>query len=254
MQPLTLLDLDDTIFQTAKHLPIELLRHVATVDQAGQPLSWMTDQQQQFWQWLSQSTEIVPVTARSVAGLARVQLPFSSWTVCQHGAVILTPDRQFEPVWWAQMQQDLQPFAELLQIIEEHVQTANIDGVRTWIAQEQDTAIYLVVKQSTQPYFAELIDWVEQRWPDQFYVHINGRTMALLPHVVSKRRAVEYLLPQINPTQRAVLGWGDSLSDLGFLQHCDWWGVPKRSQAGAWVREQLAQQIESRGVYEFEGR
>ena len=272
VRPLALLDLDDTLFQTAKHVPAQpqahqQLRHVATLDIHGQPLSWMTDRQWQFWHWLQHSSDMIAVTARSVDGLARVQLPLSSsWAVCQHGAVILQPDQQSHQqpsqrphaAWWAHMQQQLQPIqAELQQALADVLaDVPDYPELRARIACEYGQPIYLVVKQSKQPehaYFARLIARFQHN--RSFYIHINGNTLALLPCCVSKRAAVQFLLSQIDPdNQRVRLGWGDSLSDVGFLQQCDWWGMPQRSQASAWISQQLDDYVEQTGAYDFAGR
>ena len=256
VKPLALLDLDDTIFQTAKHLPVDQLKHVASHNSVGEPLGFMTDRQQQFWRWLDHSTEVIPVTARSVEGLRRVQLPFRSWAVCQHGAVILQPDGQVEPMWLAQMQQALVPLLSTLQkIVTQISQDPDTpDGVRAWIANESDLSIYIIAKQlPTAPYFAQLLVKMAD-YPD-FYLHVNGNTAAILPKIVSKVAAVQHLLSILNPDQqRVMLGWGDSLSDVAFLQQCDWWGMPKRSQTSAWVTEQLGQHVTQIGGYEFTGR
>ncbi|MFZ3194022.1 MAG: hypothetical protein WA154_12560 [Moraxellaceae bacterium] len=256
VKPLALLDLDDTLFQTAKHLPADQLKHIASHNSAGEPLGWMTDRQQQFWQWLQASTEVIPVTARSLEGLARVQLPLNSWAVCQHGAVIVQPDGQLEPTWQAHMQQLLAPLLpELEQILSDlERDPQRPDSVRAWIAVERDVSIYIIVKQlPTAPYFAHLLAKMSE-YPD-FYLHVNGNTAALLPKVVSKVAAVQHVLSILNPDQqRVVLGWGDSLSDVAFLQQCDWWGMPKRSQTSAWVTQQLEQHVMQIGGYEFTGR
>lgn len=256
VRPFALLDLDDTLFQTAKHLPADQLKHVASHNSAGEPLGFMTDRQQQFWHWLDACTEVIPVTARSLEGLARVQLPFASWVICQHGALIVQPDGTLEPTWWAQMQQHLAPMLPQLEQILAEIQhdPRTPDGVRAWIAVERDVSIYIIVKQlPTAPYFAQLLAKMAA-YPD-FYLHINGNTAAILPKIVSKVAAVQHLLAILNPAQqRVVLGWGDSLSDVAFLQQCDWWGMPKRSQTSAWVTEQLGQHVTQIGGYEFTGR
>jgi hydroxymethylpyrimidine pyrophosphatase-like HAD family hydrolase len=256
VKPLALLDLDDTLFQTAKHLPADQLKHVASHNSAGAPLGWMTDRQQQFWQWLQASTEVIPVTARSLDGLARVQLPLHSWAVCQHGAVIVQPDGQLEPTWHAHMQQVLTPLLPELQQMLSDIQSDphRPDSVRAWIAVEQDLSIYIIIKQLPDaPYFAQFMAKMTE-YPD-FYLHINGNTAALLPNVVSKVAAVQHVLSILNPNQqRVVLGWGDSLSDVAFLQQCDWWGMPQRSQASAWVDHQLTTYVAQTGAYDFAGR
>ncbi|MBX4377814.1 hypothetical protein K4H02_22425, partial [Mycobacterium tuberculosis] len=62
----------------------------ATVDKQNAPLSFLTPRQHHFFNWLSQSTELIPITARDTTEIMRVKLPFDSWQVLTHGAVIVT--------------------------------------------------------------------------------------------------------------------------------------------------------------------
>ena len=257
IKPLALMDLDDTLFQTAKHLPLSVLKHVATLDKNGQPLAFMTDTQLQFWQWLNASTEVIPVTARSVSGLARVQIEFSSWVVCQHGAVILSPSGVIDVDWAAHMNTQLARYqSDLASYCVEIMQAAQpFTDVRAWVTDEFEQSIYIIVKKSANNdvIFKQIIDSLKNspRAAD-YYIHINGNTMAVLPHVVSKQSAVAYLLQRIqHDSARPIIGWGDSLSDLPFLQHCDWWGMPKRAQASQWFNQKLTQHVQQEGAYEF---
>jgi len=68
--------------------------------------------------------------------------------------------------------------------------------------------------------------------------------------MVSKRRAVEYLLQQLDPEeQRVYLGFGDSLSDFDFLQLCDWFGMPKNSQLNRFMHQALQQDYQQKGFF-----
>ncbi len=95
VKPYALMDLDDTLFQTQRkiaawQLPMDGLV-AATVDKQNAPLSFLTPKQRHFFNWLSQSTELIPVTARDTTEIMRVKLPFDSWQVLTHGAVIVAP-------------------------------------------------------------------------------------------------------------------------------------------------------------------
>lgn len=80
------------------------------------------------------------------------------------------------------------------------------------------------------------------------YVHLNGNNLALIPHYVSKQKAVEFYLNKHDPQrERAVLGWGDSLSDAGFLTCCDWFGMPKNSQLDKFLAQSLMQDHHQKG-------
>ncbi|MFH4247077.1 hypothetical protein WAI89_20195, partial [Acinetobacter baumannii] len=52
------------------------------------------------------------------------------------------------------------------------------------------------------------------------------------PEGLAKRYAVQEWLRRdkaING-ERPVLGFGDSITDLGFMDECHWWATPARSQ------------------------
>ena len=64
---------------------------------------------------------------------------------------------------------------------------------------------------------------------DGLYVHGNGNNLAFLPVTLQKREAVREWIrrDQAINGKRPLLGFGDSVSDLGFMAECDWWGTPK---------------------------
>ncbi|HMU87433.1 MAG TPA: hypothetical protein PKC11_07370, partial [Agitococcus sp.] len=66
IKPLFLMDLDDTLLQTARKMPADMPRQVAALDKHGQPLSFTNPKQQAFIEWLLLCADVVPVTARSV--------------------------------------------------------------------------------------------------------------------------------------------------------------------------------------------
>jgi hypothetical protein len=70
-RPLVFVDLDDTLFQTARKMPEGVARAVATLDVNGQPNGFMTPVQQALVDWLLGSADVVPVTARSVEAYSR---------------------------------------------------------------------------------------------------------------------------------------------------------------------------------------
>ena len=72
---------------------------------------------------------------------------------------------------------------------------------------------------------------------DGLYVHGNGNNLAFLPITLQKREAVREWIrrDQAINGKRPLLGFGDSVSDLGFMAECDWWGTPKRGQLAAHV-------------------
>lgn len=241
-RPLALVDLDDTLFQTARHMD-DGERHIAALDRSGTPISYMTPIQRAFVDWLLETTDVVPVTARNVEALRRVQIPFAGPAVCTHGAVLLDADGEPDLAWQQQMTRELAGYQDRLHGFVEslHRIAAPFElSLRTWAVMEGDLATYTVAKHNDgdDARLAALAVRLPQLLPlDGCYLHLNGNNLAILPKPLTKRRAVETLLRQDRAQvgERPVIGFGDSLSDLGFLDACHWWGTPRRGQVARWL-------------------
>lgn len=253
IKPYALMDLDDTLFQTQRKIdawqvPTAESEHLicATVNKKGEPLSFMSQRQAAFVNWLLASTDLIVVTARDRSEIKRVRLPFNSWQVLTHGAVILTAEGELLSDWQQQMYSKLAPLQDKLnqlsQLFANHskgdqshlVFTPHIDRFSNGSADEELT-IYLAIKHAQKDHQA-LVDLAEKLptlirdFDQDFYVHVNANNLAILPHAVHKRHAVQFLLDNHLDNQRPSFGFGDSLADLPFLQLLDWYGMPNRGQ------------------------
>ena len=132
--------------------------------------------------------------------------------------------------------------------------------VRLWVGAGSYPDIWRweaqIDKQNTEndnPYapnfLPELLNTLSPDILDGFYFHLNGNNLALIPAPVSKANAARFLLQQFASLQRPVLGYGDSLSDVAFLNLCHWWGMPNHSQLNRWVTHNLTQQYKQEGYY-----
>lgn len=250
IKPLFLMDLDDTLLQTARKMPPNTPRQVAALDKHGQPLSFTNPKQQAFIQWLLACADVVPVTARSVDAFKRVQIPFKQGAICAHGAVILTAEGELDAYWHSLMQQRLSPYLTLLEGIQKNLasigQQLNFH-LRTWLVEEQGLACYALAKQSGHDdlVLAEVEQQLKQQFDlTDFYIHRNANNLAILPTVLHKQFAVDYWLQQDEKIhgQRPILGFGDSLSDVDFLKRCDWWATPQQGQLAHAVYDCLKEQ------------
>jgi hydroxymethylpyrimidine pyrophosphatase-like HAD family hydrolase len=253
IKPYALMDLDDTLFQTQRKidawdLPTAETENLvcATVNKQNEPLSFMSQRQATFFNWLLNSTELIVVTARDRSEIKRVKLPFDSWQVLTHGAIILTADGQLLSEWQQHMYSKLAPLQDKLNQLSElfashskskqsqlvftpHVDSFNSDSI------DKELIIYLAIKHAQKDHQA-LIDLAKKLptlirdFEQDFYVHVNANNLAILPHVVHKRHAVQFLLDNHLDHQRPSFGFGDSLADLPFLQLLDWYGMPSRGQ------------------------
>lgn len=245
VKPYALMDLDDTLFQTLRKieawaLPTDDLT-VVSVNKQGEPLSYFTPKQAQFFNWLAYTTELLPVTARDTSEIQRVKLPFNSWQVLTHGAVIVQPDGKMLSDWQRLMARQLAPLQAVLQQIIKRLES--LDGLRITPHFETfnfdnspcELMVYVAVKHGQKDHQALLA--LADKLPsllgtlgDECYVHVNANNLAILPHVVNKHHATRFLLDKYLDKNRPCFGFGDSLADLGFLQLLDWYGTPKRGQ------------------------
>jgi len=253
IKPYALMDLDDTLFQTQRKidawdLPTAETENLvcATVNKQDEPLSFMSQRQASFFNWLLASTDLIVVTARDRSEIKRVKLPFDSWQVLTHGAIILTADGQLLSKWQQHMYNKLAPLQDKLNQLSElfasHskseqsqlVFTPHIDCFNNGSVEEELT-IYLAIKHAQKDHQA-LVDLAKQLpalirdFEQDFYVHVNANNLAILPHAVHKHHAVQFLLDNHLDHQRPSFGFGDSLADLPFLQLLDWYGMPSRGQ------------------------
>ena len=253
IKPYALMDLDDTLFQTQRKidawdLPTSNTEKLicASVNKKGEPLSFMTARQANFFNWLLVSTELIVVTARDRDEIKRVKLSFKSWQVLTHGAVILMPNGERSDAWQQHIYNELMPLQDKLNQLSQlfirhssndksHLKfTPHFDSFSNDLG-EKTLTIYLAIKHAQKDHQA-LIDLAEQLpnlvrdFDDHFYMHVNANNLAILPHVIHKRHAVQFLLDNYLDNQRPSFGFGDSLADLPFLQLLDWYGMPNHGQ------------------------
>ncbi|WP_201604475.1 HAD hydrolase family protein [Psychrobacter immobilis] len=253
IKPYALIDLDDTLFQTQRKidtwdLPTAEAKNLvcATINKQGEPLSFMSQRQAAFFNWLLASTDLIVVTARDRSEIKRVKLPFDSWQVLTHGAIILDRDGALQAQWQQRMHSQLAPLQDKLQQLSQlfanHskndnsqlVFTPHIDHFNNGSANEKLT-IYLAIKHGQKDHqalveLAKKLPTLIRDFEQDFYVHVNANNLAILPHAVHKCHAVQFLLDQHLDHQRPSFGFGDSLADLPFLQLLDWYGMPNHGQ------------------------
>lgn len=237
MLTLVFVDLDDTLFQTRGKCPPGAELIVAALDRQGQPLSFMTRQQQQFLEWLDRSAHVIPVTARNSEALGRVHLPFRHGAILDFGAVIQRPDGTLDPVWDSQMRPALLELESALRAIERQWQAWNEElelGLRVRVVSDHGMPLYVVAKHPDSD--LQRLGRLENVWrqtgvDSRFFVHANHNNLCAVPRCVGKEHAVTYFLrTSAGPEPQLVLGVGDSLSDIPFLALCDFAMLPRRSQ------------------------
>ena len=240
MRAIALVDLDDTLFQTLgkcpPDVPAEALEPIG-YDREGAPLSYATPRQLSFLSWLSDSTLLVPVTARSRDALDRVRI---AWTraICAHGGLILDSAGAADPRWRARMAGEASAHADELSRLSGRIldEAAGVP-LRVRVLEEEGLPLYVLAKhpRGDADALAAAIDRVVPEVPAGWTVHRNGNNAAFLPPYLGKEHAVAYLMPELRRQypHAPVIGIGDSLTDAPFMALCDFAMMPSRSQLGA---------------------
>lgn len=245
-RPLVFVDLDDTLFQTPRKMA-DGERFAVAFDVAGQAISYMTPIQKQFVEWLLQTADVIPVTARGVETYRRVDLPFCHGAICAHGGVLLSETGELDVAWQARMQALLRDEQARLPVLADTLLQLGRDNgltLRTWVETGAGLNLYAVVKhQQMQDSVLHTVLALaqSQRLIDGLSVHLNGNNLAFLPECLGKQAAVREWIrrDQERFGERVYLGFGDSLTDLGFLGECHWWGTPQRGQLARQIFEGL---------------
>jgi len=240
VRPLVLTDLDDTLFMNSMKVP-EGARQSCTevVRDTGYRLSVMTPRQVNFFNWLSATCDIVPVTARSLTAFRKIDLSLGDgWKIAGNGAVVIDPSGEVNEEWAAIMCGELISYATLLQ---------EMHDAAAW--RIRDFGLEVTVKRYAEyghehcvlfsydgdelhhDRLASVAARLRFGLTDNIHIHHNAGTLALTAGPVSKKRAVEYVLTKMGDiSDRPILAFGDSLSDLPFMSLGDFICAPNGSQ------------------------
>lgn len=233
-------DLDDSLFCSARKCPPGAVLEAAAVLQDGQTISYTSAQQRALLAWLRRGATVVPVTARSVEALARVRLEFAGPAVASFGGVILDAQRRPDPLWAAHMHTQLADARPLLaEACAEMGAGIAASGIDAWakLVDERGQTQYLLVKHRAADIgaLAALRRNVLQPWAARrpaWRVFQNDNNLVLLPPGLDKSHAVAHLMARLRECHGEILtvGLGDSISDAEFLGLCDYAMTPRHTQ------------------------
>lgn len=243
-------DLDDTLFQSRRKCPpnadAAALTAMATL-RDGTEHSFATVRQSSLLQTLQREADVIPVTARTLDAFRRVRLHRPLAAVVDYGGLILDAQGKPEPAWLARSREHAADCLPTLQAVQQALQDDAAQqgvSVRVRIMDDCDVPFYVGAK-SVEGRESDL-DGLEARLRQRctasgwsVHVHRNGTNLAVLPHWLDKRPAVEHLIERFRRDHGDIvtIGMGDSRSDWAFMHACDYALLPRASQIACAVPE-----------------
>lgn len=251
MNPIFLVDLDDTLFRSRRKLAayadeqLTLGAKVLDPEAPASKHSYMTPTQKAMVDWLLRVARVIPVTARGTESYANVAIPFSDYAIVANGAVILDSDGKPDEEWREKVNSQLLTFSDYFSELLEAGKQKSVGlgvSIRCWPVIEDGVATYVVFKENDGGDGSRLQEIVPIVEKDGWVRHHNGNNLALIPPVISKRLATEFLLERlrVDTPNLPVFGLGDSTSDISYMSVCDWWGAPRDSQLTDLVTKTLS--------------
>ncbi|MCK5871676.1 MAG: hypothetical protein KAG26_02520 [Methylococcales bacterium] len=243
MELFVFLDLDDTIFQTPRKCPAEVKLTPASVSKEGLAASFFTEKQYYLFNALKANTHIIPTTARDEKTFLRATcIEQFEYAIINHGGIVLNADGSFDRQWFQTIENQITPLLPLLKGLEQQVrQFSKIHSIPLNIRLIEDFGLSFYVSIKHEYGHTEALTYVDKCVIQPylamhalgFYCHINDNNLSVLPNEINKASAVAYVQKKLDKRYKKdylSVGMGDSLTDMAYMQLCDYFITPKNSQ------------------------
>jgi len=225
------IDLDDTIFQTQQKNPEATIQ--VTFAPNSNKNSYMTESQYLFFELFHQAknVKIIPTTARDFRQYHNTffsQKLHSEIAILYFSGIILDKGVE-DKVWATKIRKAFSNLKTSIKQIVIDVQTV-VQNKPLFTIYNVDN-YYVTIKASLEcpeNLRETIFSQIRSLKTEEYFIHENGRQISLVPLFLDKHHAVNYLINKYKP--ELSLGMGDSLSDLPFMQNCDFMILPKNSQ------------------------
>lgn len=235
-------DLDDTFIQNEKKTDFSKEPLIGAYNSSNRASSYIYRERKEFLDKIVQSGyfEFVPTTARNLESYSRTifyQNYNFEHVILNFSGIILNNNR-IDSQWQGEIRNNyfklpINTF-ELLQLTEryfyENFDPRYIPEIKS--IDNQYVSIYnrnyhnnIEITKRVGQVVASFV--YKNGFNRDFYIYQNGASFGILPNFLNKKRGVEYLINRYKPP--FVLGAGDNVSDLDFMNLADFSLVPKES-------------------------
>ena len=219
-------DMDDTIIQTKRKTDFSKEIEVGGYNKDGEESSFYYSGTKLFIDKLLEANiTLIPTTARSLNSYYRTTLSKDNrikYAILNFGAMILV-DNKIDTQWKEKIEKKLKSIS-LFSISEDIINILD-KSLTIKIIDDFYINIHNKVGLDNKSIKETLDNYLVNR--DEFYLHHNDNSFAILPKCINKSFAVEYMIDKLNPI--LSLGAGDNRSDLDFMNITDFRVIPKKT-------------------------
>lgn len=230
---LALCDLDGTFVQTSRHIPESIPTHLVYTSKTDKKLV-MTNKQLSLFNFLNSQGIVIPVTARSLDSLLRLQshMPFKHEKICCHGARIYDKDnlliKEYDNHLSTMLENVQDQFAEVMGVLTCFSNNTIFSNLKYAAIQNDNVILNIEGQAETENQCSIIVENIRRHNLLNMIVSKNGKSFSITAFTDSyKQLACKYLI-ETNPEYQNLptLGFGDSISDLSFMVGCDFAVVP----------------------------
>jgi len=227
-------DIDDTLIQTKRKTDFGQNTIVAAYTKEGEESSFFYEGVKLLIDaLLKENITFIPTTARNIDSYQRTIFynePKIKYAILNFGGTLLV-NNEVNEEWNSIMKQAYEkivPLEEVEKSIREAIEKADLNVVVKNI-DSYYISIHNKYNTDNKEYLSNVKSLIEEFLVlnDDFYLYENDNSFGILPHVLNKKFAVDYMINLHKPL--LCLGAGDNLSDLAFMNSTSLHLVPNNS-------------------------
>ncbi len=230
-------DLDQTLIYSINFLNKHYKNHTKLREESltlieyynGEPLSYIHNEVINHIQEFDQIGYFIPVTTRTEEQYKRIEFfKFNirpTFAITTNGAKVLK-NGEIDPEWENQINLKLNSISleneRVIEIIQKIIPNKCIKKIRT----AENVFTYLVLYRDL--FDVNLLPIIESKLGIDWNISLQGTKLYLMPQIVSKWNALEYVSSKLN--HEKIIAAGDSLLDIPLLENSDLGVIPSHGE------------------------